>query len=83
MIQPVNGEQRYGGGQLGDPEALSDPEDHAPISFDEMIAYKAFLMGLPQSCTDTPLDKERMMMCLEAYRGMHLGGVIVTRSWGS
>ena len=49
MTQPVNDEQRFGDEQLGYPDALFNPEDHGPISVDEMTAYKAFLLGLPQS----------------------------------
>ena len=45
MTQPVNDEQHYGDEQLGGPEALFDPEDHAPIPIDGMIAYEAFLMA--------------------------------------
>ena len=61
----MNDEQRYGDDQLAEPDALFDPEDHEPISFDEMAAYKAFLTGLPGSCTDIPLPGDRMMMCFE------------------
>ena len=72
MTQPINDEQRYGDDQLAEPGALFDPEVHDPISFDEMAAYKAFLMGLPQSCTAIPLSRDRMMMCFETYRGMSI-----------
>ena len=41
MTQPVNDEQPYVDGQLGEP-------DHAPISFNGMVGHKAFLMGLWQ-----------------------------------
>ena len=72
MTQPVNDEQHYGDVQLAEPDALFDPEGHDPISVDEMAAYKAFLTGLPQSCTDIPLPRDRMMMCFETYRGMNV-----------
>ena len=68
MTQPINDEHRWGDDQLAGP--LFDPEVHDPISFDEMTAYKAFLMGLPQSCTAIPLPRDRMMMCFGTYRGM-------------
>ena len=35
-----------------------------------MNAYKAFLNGLPQSCTDIALDRDRMMMCFETYSAL-------------
>ena len=72
ITQPINDEQRYEDEQLAEPDALFDPEGHDPISFEEMDAYKAFLKGLPQSCTDIPLPRDRMMMCFETYRGMSI-----------
>ena len=45
MTQPINDEQHYGDDQLAEPGALSDPEAHDPITFGEMSAYKAFLVG--------------------------------------
>ena len=70
MTQPINDEKPYGDDQLAEPGAPFDPEVHDRISFDEMAAYKAFLIGLPQSCTDIPLPRDRMMMCFETYRSM-------------
>ena len=76
MAQPIDDEQRRVDEQLADalpeaqPDVLFDPEGHDPISTKEMEAYKAFLKGLPQSCTEIPLPKDRMLMCFETYRGM-------------
>ena len=76
MTQPIDDEQRRVDEQLAEalpdaqPDVLFDPEGHDPISTKEMEAYKAFLKGLPQSCTEIPLPKDRMLMCFETYRGM-------------
>ena len=76
MTQPIDDEQRRVDEQLADapseaqPDVLFDPEGHDPISTKEMEAYKAFLKGLPKSCTEIPLPKDRMLMCFETYRGM-------------
>ena len=70
MAQPTNDEQRYGNEKLAEPGALFDPEVHGPIPFDGMAAYKAFHMGLPQSCTAIPLPRGRMIMFFGEYRGM-------------
>ena len=70
MAQPVSDEQRtMPDGQLGSPDGLFTAADHAAISIDEMVAYKAFLMGLPKSCAHIPLSRDRMMMCMETYHG--------------
>ena len=45
----INDGQRYGDEPLAEPDGLFDPEGHGPISFDGMAAYKAFLVGFPQS----------------------------------
>ena len=71
MTQPIGDEQRRVDEQLADApseaqtDVLFDPDGHDPISDKEMEAYKAFLKGLPQSCTEIPLSKDRMMMCFE------------------
>ena len=76
MTQLIDDEQRRVDGQLADalpeaqPDVLFDPEGHDPISTKEMEAYKAFLKGLPQSCTEIPLPKDRMLVCFETHRGM-------------
>ena len=72
MTQPVKEEQRYRDVQLAEPDALFDPKVHDPISFNEMAAYKAFLIGFSQSCIDIPLPRDHMMMCFETYRGMSI-----------
>ena len=49
-------------GQLGSPDGLFNSDGHAPISVDDMSAYRAFLAGLPwvemalarPRCTQTP-----------------------------
>ena len=70
MTQPVSDEQRtLPDGQLGNPDGLFTTADHAAISIDEMVTYKAFLMGLPKSCAHIPLSRDRMMMCMETYHG--------------
>ena len=76
MTQPIDNEQRRVDEQLADAPAgslldvLFDPMGHDPISDKEVEAYVAFLKGLPQSCTEIPLAKDRMMMCFETYRGI-------------
>lgn len=70
MTQPQNTlEHRVEDGWLGSPDVLFDPSDHVAISIDEMDAYRTFLNGLPQSCSCMPLQRDRMMMCMETYRG--------------
>jgi nucleoside 2-deoxyribosyltransferase len=70
MTQPAINEQcTTPDGQLGNPDGLFVPAEHVPISIDEMMAYKAFLMGLPKSCAHIPLSRDRMMMCMETYHG--------------
>ena len=49
MTQSANDEKRHAGNQLAEPGALFVAEVHDPIAFDGMAAYKAFLLGLPQS----------------------------------
>ena len=79
MTQPVDNEQSRVDEQLADApppsgeamlDVLFDPTGHDPITDKEMVAYVAFLKGLPQSCTEIPLPKDRMMMCFETYRGI-------------
>ena len=79
MTQPVDSEQSRVDEQLADApsprgeallDVLFDPRGHDPITNKEMVAYVAFLKGLPQSCTEIPLAKDRMMMCFETYRGI-------------
>ena len=76
MTQPIDIEQRRVDEQLADApseallDGLFDPMGHDPISDKEVEAYVAFLKGLPQSCTEIPLAKDRMMMCFETYRGI-------------
>ena len=79
MTQPVDNEQSRVDEQLADApppsgeamlDVLFDPTGHDPITDKEMVAYVAFLKGLPQSCTEIPLAKDRMMMCFETYRGI-------------
>ena len=76
MTQPIGIEQSRVDEQLADApsearlDGLFDPMGHDPISDKEVEAYVAFLKGLPQSCTEIPLTKDRMMMCFETYRGM-------------
>ena len=79
MTQPVDNEQSRVDEQLADApspsgeamlDVLFDPMGHDPISDKEVEAYVAFLKGLPQSCTEIPLAKDRMMMCFETYRGI-------------
>jgi len=64
MTQPVPEQRTRPGGQLYNPDGLFVAEEHVPISVNEMVAYKAFLMGLPKSCAHTPLSRDRMVMCM-------------------
>ena len=69
MTQLINDGQHYGDENLAEPGALFDPEVHDPISIDEMSAYKAFLMGLPQSCTAIPGSPSRGQSPTAGARG--------------
>ena len=82
MTQPIDIEQRRVDEQLADApseallDGLFDPMGHDPISDKEVEAYVAFLKGLPQSCTEIPLTKDRMMMCFETYRGIGIWAIL-------
>ena len=60
MTQPIDNEQSRVDEQLADApseallDVLFDPRGHDPITNKEMVAYVAFLKGLPQSCTEIP-----------------------------